>query len=164
VLSSLRVLVLVGVVCFVTGCAGEKTGSKKTASSRPRDQVEMEEIEVGSGPKPKEGDTVLVHYTGRLKNGEMFDSSYRKGEAFEVKLGAKQVIDGWEEALPEMQVGGKYKVTVPPAKGYGADKKPGIPANSTLIFEMELIRIEPKDKKKKKPSGPSSFSRGRSRG
>ena len=149
------VLPLILAALLATGCAStDKDSGKKSASSHPKGKVEteisMEELEVGSGPKPKEGDTVFVHYTGKLKNGTTFDSSYDRGKPFEYKMGDGGIIQGWEDALPEMQAGGKYKIIVPPSKGYGSEKKPNIPPNSTLIFEMELGRIVSKDKKKKK--------------
>ena len=149
----MRLSVLFVLFAFVlSGCA--MTGGddkKKGASSRPSKskrstgdsdtEISMEELEVGLGDKPVEGDTVKVHYTGRLEDGSVFDSSYDRGKPFEYRLGAGTVVKGWEEALPEMQVGGKYKVRIPPNKGYGAKPHGNIPANSVLVFEMELIKI-----------------------
>ena len=134
--------------CAMTGGAPKKkdASSKKKHKADADGEIQMEELEVGAGPKPKEGQSVLVHYVGRLKDGTVFDNSYDRGKPFEYKLGAGTVVKGWEEALPEMQVGGKYKVVIPPNKGYGKKPHGNIPANSTLIFEMELIKIK-KDKK-----------------
>lgn len=133
--------------CAMTGGSGKKSPATTTSRSKQSKgggatEISMEELEVGSGPKPKAGQTVLVHYTGRLGDGTVFDSSYDRGKPFEYKLGEGTVVKGWEEALPEMQVGGKYKVVIPPNKGYGKKEKGNIPANSTLIFEMELIKIK----------------------
>lgn len=149
-LSSLLSLLAAAAVlssgCAMTGASGKKggasTASKKKSAKADATEISMEELEVGSGPKPREGDTVLVHYTGRLADGTVFDSSYDRGKPLEYKLGDGTVVKGWEEALPEMQVGGKYKVTIPPGKGYGKKAKGNIPPNSTLIFEMELGKIK----------------------
>ena len=146
-----RILVLLLASCLVTGCAEHaKSGHEAGHAPKKKAELELEELEVGSGPKPKDGDTVLVHYTGRLTDGTVFDSSYRRDEPMEVTIGEGKVIKGWEEGLVEMQVGGKYKLTVPPNMGYGDEKKDKIPPNSTLIFEMEIFKIKPKSKHAKK--------------
>lgn len=140
------------------GCPMQQS-APKAASSKPKkkkteyaaDVVDMEEIEVGSGPKPREGDTVYVHYTGRLEDGTKFDSSYDRDKPFSFTLGEKKVIRGWEEAATEMQVGGRYKLIVPPKLGYGEKgQPPKIGKNETLRFEVELLEIRDKDKKKRK--------------
>ena len=97
---------------------------------------------VGTGPVAKAGQTVSVQYTGTLTDGTKFDSSYDRGEAFSFKLGAGQVIKGWDEGVAGMKVGGKRILAIPPALGYGAQANGPIPANSTLIFEVELVAIE----------------------
>ena len=97
---------------------------------------------VGKGPTPKEGDTVLVHYTGRFTNGKVFDTSRGK-PPFHFVLGRGQVIKGWDEGVASMHVGGKRKLTVPPGLAYGAQGYPGvIPPNSTLVFQVELLEIK----------------------
>jgi peptidylprolyl isomerase len=96
---------------------------------------------VGKGPAPKDGDTVLVHYTGRFTNGKVFDTSVGK-QPFHFVLGRGQVIKGWDEGVASMRVGGKRKLIVPPALAYGAQGYPGaIPPNSTLVFQVELLKI-----------------------
>ena len=96
---------------------------------------------VGKGPAPKDGDTVLVHYTGRFTNGKVFDTSRGK-QPFHFVLGRGQVIKGWDEGVASMHVGGKRKLIVPPALAYGAQGYPGaIPPNSTLVFQVELLKI-----------------------
>lgn len=152
----MRLFVLFLMLAFVvSGCAMSGGDKKKEASSKPSkkrssgdsdSEISMEELEVGHGEKPKEGDTVKVHYTGRLDDGTVFDSSYDRGKPFEYKLGSGTVVKGWEEALPEMQLGGKYKVRIPPSKGYGSKPHGNIPENSVLNFEMELIKIIKKKK------------------
>ncbi|MEB3273684.1 MAG: FKBP-type peptidyl-prolyl cis-trans isomerase [Prochlorothrix sp.] len=99
------------------------------------------DLVVGTGATPQAGQTVVVHYTGTLENGRKFDSSLDRNSPFSFRLGAGQVIKGWDEGLSTMQVGGKRKLVIPPELGYGSRKIGPIPANSTLIFEVELLRI-----------------------
>jgi peptidylprolyl isomerase len=104
--------------------------------------LRFEEIEVGTGVQPKKGDFVQVHYTGWLTNGTKFDSSLDRGQPFEFKLGAGQVIRGWDEGLSTMKVGGRRKLYIPPDLGYGARGAGGvIPPNAELVFEVELLGI-----------------------
>lgn len=104
--------------------------------------LKYEDLAVGTGPAAKVGDTVAVHYTGTLEDGTKFDSSVDRGEPLEFTLGQGRVIPGWEEGIQGMQVGGKRKLTVPPDLGYGASGYPPvIPANATLIFDVELVSI-----------------------
>lgn len=93
----------------------------------------------GTGKTPKKTDTVKCHYTGTLLNGEKFDSSMDRGQPAEFPVGG--VIPGWTEALQMMKVGSKYKLFIPSDLAYGAQGRPGIPPNSTLIFEVELLDI-----------------------
>lgn len=98
---------------------------------------------VGSGPSPQTGQTVSVHYTGWLTNGQKFDSSLDRGQPFEFVLGQGQVIRGWDEGVASMKVGGKRKLTIPPDLGYGARGAGGaIPPNATLVFEVQLLNIK----------------------
>lgn len=100
----------------------------------------------GTGNSPKKEDTVRVHYKGTLTNGEQFDSSIERGQPAEFPVGG--VIPGWTEALQLMKVGGKAKLFIPPELAYGPSGRPGIPPNSVLVFEVELIDIVKQDKKK----------------
>lgn len=100
------------------------------------------DLVVGTGPSPKAGDTVVVHYTGRFTNGRVFDSSVGKA-AFEFVLGRGQVIKGWDEGVASMRVGGKRRLTIPPDLAYGEKGYPGvIPPHSTLIFEVRLLKLK----------------------
>jgi FKBP-type peptidyl-prolyl cis-trans isomerase len=99
----------------------------------------------GTGASPAAGDQVEVHYTGWLENGTKFDSSVDRGQPFVFPLGAGRVIRGWDEGLATMKVGGKRRLVIPSALGYG-DRGAGrvIPPGATLIFEVELLRINPR--------------------
>jgi FKBP-type peptidyl-prolyl cis-trans isomerase len=104
--------------------------------------VKIETLTPGNGDEAKIGDTLSVHYTGTLTDGKKFDSSRDRGEPFEVTLGQRRVIAGWEMGLKGMKVGEKRRLTIPPDLGYGAKGAGGvIPPNATLIFEVELLAI-----------------------
>ncbi|KXH77179.1 MAG: peptidylprolyl isomerase [Candidatus Thorarchaeota archaeon SMTZ-45] len=106
-------------------------------------ELQIEDIVVGTGNSPKQGQTVVVHYTGWLTNGKKFDSSVDRGQPFEFRIGVGQVIQGWDQGVLTMKVGGKRRLTIPPNLAYGnRDVGNGlIPANSTLIFEVELLDL-----------------------
>lgn len=113
-----------------------KAGVKTTASG-----LQYEVVKGGNGPKPKPTDTVVVSYHGTLIDGSVFDSSVERGDTAEFRL--DQVIPGWTEGLQLMSVGDKYKFYVPANLGYGARARGNkIPANSVLIFEVELKQIK----------------------
>ena len=101
------------------------------------------DFEVGDGATPEAGQTVIVHYTGWLDDGTMFDSSVERGQPFPFVLGEGNVIAGWDEGLASMNVGGKRQLVIPPELGYGETGAGGvIPPNATLIFEVELLEIQ----------------------
>jgi FKBP-type peptidyl-prolyl cis-trans isomerase FkpA len=102
----------------------------------------IEEIVVGNGAAATAGQKVKVHYTGWLTNGTKFDSSKDRNDPFVFPLGAGSVIKGWDEGVQGMKIGGKRKLTIPPALGYGARGAGGvIPPNATLVFEVELLGV-----------------------
>jgi len=104
--------------------------------------LDIQDLEVGQGAEAVAGKTVSVHYTGTLTDGSKFDSSLDRGRPFSFKLGAGQVIRGWDQGVAGMKVGGKRRLTIPPDLGYGAHGYPPvIPPNSTLIFEVELLGV-----------------------
>ena len=106
--------------------------------------LEYVEIVEGTGPGPKTGDSVSVHYTGWLKSGQKFDSSHDRGHPFVFPIGRGRVIKGWDEGVGSMNVGGKRKLIIPAHLGYGQSGAGGvIPPGATLIFEVELMGIAP---------------------
>ena len=103
----------------------------------------IEDIKIGEGQEVEKFNIVTVNYTGLLEDGTKFDSSLNPGRTpFRFTVGAGQVIKGWDEGLMGMKVGGKRKLTIPPELGYGSRDNGPIPANSTLIFEIDLLGIE----------------------
>lgn len=104
--------------------------------------LEYDEIKKGAGETATRGDVVVVHYTGWLNDGKVFDSS-KGGEPFTFKLGVGEVIKGWDEGVSGMMVGGKRKLWVPADLGYGRrGALPEIPPNAELIFEVELLELK----------------------
>jgi peptidylprolyl isomerase len=112
-------------------------GAVKTASG-----LSYTDIVVGKGAAPTSGKEVTVHYTGWLEDGKKFDSSLDSGHPFVFRIGAGQVIPGWDEGVMSMKVGGKRKLIIPSPLGYGAAGAAGvIPPNATLIFDVELLDV-----------------------
>ena len=107
--------------------------------------VEIETTRAGDGQTyPKTGQTVVVHYTGTLTSGQKFDSSRDRGVPFKFRLGKGEVIRGWDEGFAQLCVGEKARLTCSPDYAYGARGHPGIiPPNATLIFDVELLKVEP---------------------
>lgn len=107
------------------------------------DGVVIEVLNEGSGDKAvKSGDTISVHYTGTLENGTVFDSSVPRKQPFSFRIGQGEVIKGWDQGLIGMKVGEKRKLTISPEMGYGTQANGPIPANSILIFDVELLGIK----------------------
>ena len=152
--SSLLAL-LAGICCIIPagtaiGQAPEK-GAAPTSSKIDAKVKELQTIDVkaGSGPAAAKGQTVVVHYTGWLydpqapgQHGAKFDSSRDRQAPFSFVLGAGRVIRGWDEGVATMKVGGKRTLIIPPELGYGARNMGPIPANSTLIFDVELLGVK----------------------
>lgn len=109
----------------------------------PNAKLEQKDVKVGTGTESvAKGDTVTVHYTGTLTDGTKFDSSVDKGTPYTFTVGVG-VIDGWNQGIIGMKEGGKRKLTIPPSLGYGAQGKGAkIPPNSTLLFDLEVLKIE----------------------
>ncbi len=112
-----------------------------SVSSALAEPFSIEDLVIGKGRVAKIGDDVTVDYSGWLTSGSKFDSSIDRGVPFNFRVGARQVIQGWDRGVPGMKVGGKRRLTVPPEMGYGSRGMGPIPANSTLIFEIELLAV-----------------------
>jgi FKBP-type peptidyl-prolyl cis-trans isomerase len=107
-------------------------------------QLMSKDIKVGTGATAQAGDSVTVQYVGMLTNGTVFDASANHGTTgFTFNLGAGQVIKGWDEGVVGMKVGGTRELVIPASLGYGAQAVGSIPANSTLVFEVELLNVAP---------------------
>lgn len=144
-------LVLIAVVLGACGADDADTGDSGAAEGSCETGTEVDvtealtytETECGDGDEAAVGDTVSVHYTGMLEDGTEFDSS-EGGQPFQFTIGAGQVIEGWEQGIPGMLVGGKRELTIGPELAYGeAGAGDLIPPNATLIFEVELVEIAP---------------------
>jgi peptidylprolyl isomerase len=105
----------------------------------------VEDIVVGDGKECVKGALILTHYRGTFADGTEFDSSHRRGQPFECVIGVRRVIAGWDQGLMGMKVGGKRKLFVPAQLGYGERSVNGIPPNSDLHFEIELLEVRTRD-------------------
>lgn len=140
-----RVTTLVAIALLVGACGSSDDPSEGCATEPVTTDSELviEDLECGEGTTAESGDTIAVHYVGTLESGEQFDSSRDRGEPFPFRLGAGEVIPGWDEGLVGMQVGGLRRLTIPPDLAYGETGfPPDIPPNSTLVFEVELLEVE----------------------
>ena len=113
-----------------------------TSCSMKKEALKIEDTKVGTGNEAQIGDTVEMHYVGTLEDGTKFDSSRDRGQTFSFTIGQGQVIEGWEEGIPGMKVGGLRKLTIPSDLGYGDYGTGPIPGGATLIFEVELVSIK----------------------
>jgi FKBP-type peptidyl-prolyl cis-trans isomerase FkpA len=121
--------------------AAPADATAQTAAATTEPKVEVVDVTPGTGAEAVAGKTVVVNYTGTLTDGTQFDTSVGKAP-FSFKLGAGEVIKGWDQGLLGMKVKGKRKLTIPAALGYGANAMGKIPANSTLVFDVELIDVK----------------------
>ncbi|MES2284188.1 MAG: FKBP-type peptidyl-prolyl cis-trans isomerase [Bacteroidota bacterium] len=139
-----KVAIIILALSVVTANAQEKGKSQKITNPKTMKTASGLEYtikEKGKGKKPKVGDKVFVHYTGKFTNDTVFDSSVNRGTPFSFKLGAGQVIKGWDEAFLLLEVGDKATIKFGPELGYGDRASGAIPANSILIFDVELLSI-----------------------
>ncbi|MEK9176288.1 MAG: FKBP-type peptidyl-prolyl cis-trans isomerase [Patescibacteria group bacterium] len=120
------------------------TASKASPSVMQQQVTELkiEDVVVGTGSAVKSGDTAEVNYTGTLLDGQKFDSSYDRNQTFSFKVGAGQVISGWDQGLIGMKTGGKRKLTIPSSLAYGEQGSGPIPPNTPLVFEIDLVAIK----------------------
>jgi FKBP-type peptidyl-prolyl cis-trans isomerase len=140
-----QIVLLLGILTFVNSAVwSQKASSKKVKKPKTittASGLQYTITEKGDGKKPANGDKVTVHYTGKLTNDTVFDSSVKRGQPFSFKLGAGQVIPGWDEGIALLQVGDKATFRIPANLGYGANPNGKIPANSVLIFDVELLDV-----------------------
>ncbi|MEK6280917.1 MAG: FKBP-type peptidyl-prolyl cis-trans isomerase [Acidobacteriota bacterium] len=124
---------------LITKRSGTTTAHEITTPSG----LKYTDLVEGSGPSPRNGQKLSVHYTGTLQNGTKFDSSLDRGAPMEFRFGVDPMIKGWDEGVSTMRVGGKRKLIVPANLAYGpGGKPPDIPGNSTLLFDLELVAIK----------------------
>src|ERR1700722_7394288 len=141
------ILVLFVFAYFIFGLNGT-SGTTAAISPTPQlqasnaDKLQVIDEKIGSGSAVKKGDTVEINYIGTLANGTKFDASADHGGLFTTQIGVGQVIKGWDEGIIGMKIGGKRKLVIPPSLGYGDQAVGSIPANSTLIFQVELMGIK----------------------
>ncbi len=141
-------LVFVPVILYIAfspkGGPIEKSVSVSPTKGAPSmNQMQVEDIKVGNGTEAASGKKVTVNYLGTLTDGKKFDSSYDRGTPFSFTLGAGQVIQGWDLGVAGMKEGGKRKLTIPSELGYGTrGAGAAIPPNATLVFEVELLKVE----------------------
>ena len=139
-----RAIILV-IAVLIVSCAPQED----TALSNIKELIKKDDV-TGSGNEAVAGRRVTVHYTGWLYNegaadhkGKKFDSSRDRGDPFTFRLGAGEVIGGWDEGVAGMKVGGRRTLTIPPDLGYGAEGSPGaIPPDATLVFDVELLDVK----------------------
>ena len=121
--------------------AGKKTVDENLITTDSG--LQYVELVEGTGAQPVAGQTVVVHYTGTLTDGSKFDSSRDRNQPFSFKIGAGQVIQGWDEGLATMKIGGRRKLVIPAKLGYGDRDAGPIPGGATLLFDVELLKIVP---------------------
>ena len=151
IIIGIVVIVVIGVIGYYvsksssankgTDAQTAATDQQATASSTP-DQVQGQEVKVGTGAEAKPGMQVSVEYTGKLADGTVFDTNVGK-EPLVFTLGAQGIIPGFQVGINGMKVGGQRLIAIPPSLGYGAQQVGTIPSNSTLIFDVKLLKVEP---------------------
>lgn len=150
IIGSLLILI-VGLILFLVGNRKSNietplpslSTTTPSATIIPVTEFKSEDLVIGTGAEAVSGKTVTVNYLGTLQNGTKFDSSYDHGTPFTFHLGAGEVIKGWDQGVAGMKVGGKRRLTIPSELGYGpAGAGSAIPPNATLIFEVELLKVE----------------------
>jgi FKBP-type peptidyl-prolyl cis-trans isomerase len=153
-----RTLIVIAILVVAAAVIWAQTTAKKTSPVRPNTTAPSKvtgdgvktasglqywDLRMGNGEVAKQGQRVRVHYTGWLTMGKKFDSSVDAGTPFDFTLGKGEVIKGWDEGVAGMRIGGKRQLRIPPDLAYGAEGSPPvIPANATLIFDVQLIAVQ----------------------
>jgi peptidylprolyl isomerase len=147
IISVLVTVIFVSIVIFLgrekkeTQDISTQNANENSLIAGPQKLI-IEDIQVGQGVEVKPGNNITVNYKGTLVDGTKFDSSYDRNEPFTTQIGVGKVIPGWDQGMLGMKKGGKRKLTIPPDLGYGSQANTNIPANSTLIFEVEVLEIK----------------------
>jgi peptidylprolyl isomerase len=155
VAGGILVVVIAAILIGRSGGSSEPTTTTKAAITVPNGptvqlptgpaptQLQVKDLKTGTGAEAKSGDQVSVQYTGVLyDNGSKFDSSYDHGQPFSFKLGTGAVIQGWDQGVAGMKVGGRRELIIPPDLAYGAQgQPPTIPPNATLVFVIDLVSV-----------------------
>ncbi|MFB3112477.1 MAG: FKBP-type peptidyl-prolyl cis-trans isomerase [Gemmatimonadales bacterium] len=147
-------LIVIQLALALAACGGDTTTEPLTnddfapelnvnldAMTKTASGLYIQDLTVGTGDEATSGATVTVHYEGWLSNGTKFDSSRDRNEPFSFLLGAGRVIQGWDEGVAGMRVGGFRKLVIPPGLGYGVNGFLTIPGNATLVFDIELLEV-----------------------
>lgn len=140
----MRALLLASFCLVPLGCGAKAEKNKDTdrKAAEPEAEVKIEDISLGNGPEVAKGDFVEIHYTGTLPDGTVFDSSVDRQEPLVFRVGYGQVIKGMDKGITGMKEGGKRRITIPPSLGYGSrGSGEKIPPNSTLIFDIDLLKV-----------------------
>lgn len=131
-----------GTADMETGLPAEEAGAEGAAATINNGKLMITDTVSGTGAEAVAGKQITVNYVGMLENGQVFDASAKHGQPFTFTLGVGQVIAGWDEGFAGMKVGGKRHLVIPADKAYGAQAVGSIPANSTLIFDVELLDVK----------------------
>ncbi len=135
--------ILVAGTMMLGGCSGSQIRTEGEGITKLSSGVKYEDLVAGTGPAAEVGQMLEVDYDGMFFDGSMFDSSRKRGRTFTFRLGANQVIPGWEEGLKGMKVGGKRRLIIPSSSAYGERGVPGmIPPGATLTFVIDLVSIK----------------------
>jgi len=137
----IAILGSLGIFYYTNNLNKSSSSSSQASSVSIQTGLSYIDLKVGSGKEVKTGSRVKAHYLGTLLDGKKFDSSYDRNEPFTAQIGVGQLIRGWDLAIPGMKEGGKRKLTISPDLAYGDRDIPGIPANSTLLFEVEVLEV-----------------------
>jgi FKBP-type peptidyl-prolyl cis-trans isomerase len=141
-IALLVMLILAGIALMISSTEGGDKKKEEEKVITTKSGLKYVERKVGDGKEAKAGQTVSVHYTGTFTDGKKFDSSLDRNDPITFELGVGNVIKGWDEGIAGMKEGGKRKLIIPPDLAYGAKGRGTIPGNSTLLFEVELVKVK----------------------